>query len=101
MVTIRDRNMPGGWRVALVEDNRRNRYIEIFDKQDRFVKNITPADKLYALFDAMLLQSPVIDDKELMELYETTTKGLTDTRGRVLAYARAVIDTTREHWGMK
>jgi hypothetical protein len=47
------------------------------------------------------LQSPVIDDKELMELYETTTKGLTDTRGRVLAYARAVIDTTREHWGMK
>jgi hypothetical protein len=31
MVTIRDRNMPGGWRVALVEDNRRNRYIEIFD----------------------------------------------------------------------
>jgi hypothetical protein len=100
MITIRDRYMPGNWRVALVEDNKRNRYIVIEDPLGKFVQNVAYGSKLYKMYDALLLRSPTISDQDLMALYDLSTHGITETRGRVLAYARAVIELTRKSWGM-
>jgi len=99
-MTIRDRNLPGGWHIALIEDGDRNRYIEAFDAKGNMVLSMSPSHKLYQLFNEVLAQPPMIQDEELLKLYETSTHNISHKYGRVLAYARAVIEVTRRSWGV-
>jgi len=101
MMTIRSRDLPGGYKCRLVEDSKRNRYIELFDPDGHFIVNIGPTNRYYGLFEAMLAQSPVVDDKELLALYEKSHDSISHKYGRILDYGRAVIQLTWQRMGTR
>jgi len=103
MITIRDRTLPGKYRIALTEDSDRNRWIEVSrftDAGELPILSMGPSNKLYRLFEAMMAAPPMISDEELLKIYESSTEGISHKYGRVLAYARAVIEVTRKVWGL-
>ena len=54
MIVLTARTLNKGWKISQVEDLNRNRYIEIHDEKGSFVKSISPSDKMYDLFVAIL-----------------------------------------------
>lgn len=54
MMIVREKTLVKGWRVALVEDVDRNRYIEVYDDKGKFIQSISPSHKMYDLFLTIL-----------------------------------------------